>query len=61
MTGCIHHIGVIVTTLNQAVTDDLAAISDVSWLLIQFSDWLHVALLLCFRADQQVCTEIINC
>ena len=55
VTGCMQHIGHIAVAATEALAvSDPAVISDITWLLVQFSDWLHTALLLCFRADNQV-------
>jgi len=58
VTGCVQHISVIVRACTEAAADELAVTDDIGWLLVQFSDWLHMALLMCFRGDKQVRAEI---
>jgi len=53
------HIGVIARAVTEAATNGETINGDVRWLLVQFSDWLHVVLLVCFRGDKQVCSSLL--
>jgi len=49
------HISIIARAFSEAVAIERSIDGDIRWLLAQFSDWLHIALLLCFHGDKQVC------
>ena len=58
VVACMQHTGIIAEAVVNAVTNGTAAVSsDIRWLLVQFSDWIHLALLLCFRGNRQVCVR----
>lgn len=51
--ACYQHLINIQLSLNQAVVDD-ASVTDIQWLLLQFSDWGQIALVLCLNFDRKV-------
>ena len=60
VTGCLQHIGVIARACTEAADNELGITGDIGWLLVQFADWIHIALLMCFRGDKQVHADVFG-